>query len=112
MRSEWIRPPTAEAADGVEAIQLARALRPDVVLMDVRMPRLDGINATRQLLTLDPAPAIVVMTTFDLDEYVYQALRAGASGFLLKTPPKSTCSPRCAPHHRVWPCWHRISRAD
>jgi DNA-binding NarL/FixJ family response regulator len=77
-----------EAADGIEAVELARALHPDVVLMDVRMPRLDGINATRQLLTLDPTPAVVVMTTFDLDEYVYQALRAGASGFLLKDAPE------------------------
>jgi DNA-binding NarL/FixJ family response regulator len=77
-----------EAADGVEAIELAHRLQPDVVLMDIRMPRLDGIAATRRLATLDPPPAILVVTTFDLDEYVYQALRAGASGFLLKDAPE------------------------
>ncbi|MCL1872043.1 MAG: response regulator transcription factor [Promicromonosporaceae bacterium] len=74
-----------EAPDGVEAVALARRLRPDVVLMDVRMPRLDGIEATRQLAALDGGgPAVVVITTFDLDEHVYAALRAGARGFLLK----------------------------
>jgi DNA-binding NarL/FixJ family response regulator len=77
-----------EAADGVEAIELARRLHPDVVLMDVRMPRLDGIAATRRLVALTPAPAVLVVTTFDLDDYVYEALRAGASGFLLKDAPE------------------------
>jgi len=77
-----------EAGDGAEAVRLGRELRPDVVLMDIRMPELDGIEATRQLVALDPAPGVLVLTTFDLDEYVYDALRAGASGFLLKdTPP-------------------------
>ncbi|MCS7478665.1 response regulator transcription factor [Umezawaea endophytica] len=74
------------AADGVEAVEQVRALRPDVCLMDVRMPRVDGLQATRALKR-DPATAstnIVVVTTFDLDEYVYGALRAGASGFVLK----------------------------
>jgi len=78
------------AADGAEAIRLARQTRPDVVLMDVRMPVLDGLRATRELLA-DPAdnaaPKVLMLTTFDLDEYVYQALRAGASGFLLKDAP-------------------------
>ena len=74
------------AGDGEEAVALARALAPDVVLMDVRMPRLDGLAATAQI-TADPALAatrVVVLTTFELDEYVFGALRAGASGFLLK----------------------------
>jgi DNA-binding NarL/FixJ family response regulator len=77
-----------EAADGREAIEEAQRLRPDVVLMDVRMPVMDGIEATRQLLADGGNVAKVVMlTTFDMDEYVYDALRAGASGFLLKDVP-------------------------
>jgi DNA-binding NarL/FixJ family response regulator/class 3 adenylate cyclase len=77
-----------EAADGQEALTQARSLAPDVVLMDVRMPEVDGIEATRRLLGEDGATAKVVMlTTFDMDEYVYEALRAGASGFLLKDVP-------------------------
>ena len=73
------------AADGAEAVRVCRSARPDVVLMDVRMPGTDGIEATRQL-ALDPehAPRVLILTTFDLDEYVFDALRAGASGFLLK----------------------------
>ena len=77
-----------EAADGVEALELARRLRPDVVLMDVRMPKLNGIEATRGIVRLDPAPAVLVVTTFDQDNYVYAALRAGAGGFLLKDAPE------------------------
>ncbi len=76
----------AAAADGREAVRLARRLRPDVGLFDIRMPLMDGIEATRRLAgpgVIDPLP-IVVITTFDLDEYVYEALRAGARGFLLK----------------------------
>jgi DNA-binding NarL/FixJ family response regulator len=77
-----------EAADGQEAVAEARRLRPDVVLMDVRMPDVDGIEATRRLLSDDGSDAKVVMlTTFDMDEYVYDALRVGASGFLLKDVP-------------------------
>ena len=77
-----------EAGDGREAVELARRLKPDVVLMDVRMPEMDGIEATRQLLADGTSESKVVMlTTFDMDEYVYDALRAGASGFLLKDVP-------------------------
>jgi DNA-binding NarL/FixJ family response regulator len=72
------------ACDGAEAVRLCRELRPDVVLMDVRMPDMDGIEATRQLAVGPSGPRILILTTFDLDEYVYDALRAGASGFLLK----------------------------
>ena len=77
-----------EAGDGEEAVALARELKPDVVLMDIRMPKLDGIAATRLLLQEEDAPRVLVLTTFDLDEYVYGALRAGASGFLLKDAPE------------------------
>ncbi|MFH8498299.1 response regulator [Streptomyces coeruleorubidus] len=74
-----------EAATGAEAVSVVRDLRPDVVLMDVRMPEIDGIRATEQILaTLDEPPRIVVVTTFENDSYVYDALRAGAAGFLLK----------------------------
>lgn len=73
-----------EAADGAAAIADVRRLRPDVVLMDVRMPHVDGISATRTITTAADAPAVVVLTTFENDDYVYQALHAGASGFLLK----------------------------
>ena len=74
-----------EAADGVEAVDLARRLRPEVALVDIRMPRLDGIEVTRALAADPDPPRIVIVTTFDLDEYVYGALRAGAVGFVLKT---------------------------
>jgi len=73
-----------EAVNGQEAIARAAELRPDVILMDVRMPVLDGLQATRQISALDIGPRILILTTFDLDDYVYEALRAGASGFLLK----------------------------
>ncbi len=72
------------AADGAEAVRTCQERHPDVVLMDVRMPGMDGIEATRLLMSADCGPRVLVLTTFDLDEYVYDALRAGASGFLLK----------------------------
>ena len=75
-----------EAADGIEAVELARARQPDVVLMDIRMPHLDGFEATRKVLT-GTRSRVLILTTFDSDEYVYEALRAGASGFLLKDAP-------------------------
>jgi DNA-binding NarL/FixJ family response regulator len=77
-----------EAADGREAVDRARELKPDVALMDIRMPGLDGIEATRRVTALDPPPRVLVVTTFDLDEYVYESLRAGASAFLLKDAPE------------------------
>jgi DNA-binding NarL/FixJ family response regulator len=73
-----------EAADGLEAMQVVTAEQPDVVLMDIRMPRLDGLEATRRMMGRGDAVRVLIMTTFDLDEYVYEALHAGASGFLLK----------------------------
>jgi DNA-binding NarL/FixJ family response regulator len=76
-----------DAADGVEAVAATRRLRPDVVLMDIRMPDLDGLQATRQIVTARSGARVLILTTFDLDEYVYQALTAGASGFLLKNAP-------------------------
>jgi DNA-binding NarL/FixJ family response regulator len=77
-----------EAADGREAVRLGKELNPDVVLMDVRMPELDGIEATRRLRQAGVDARVLVLTTFDLDEYVYSAMRAGASGFLLKDAPR------------------------
>ncbi|MEV1174209.1 response regulator transcription factor [Nonomuraea sp. NPDC049784] len=73
-----------EAANGREAVERAAALSPDVVLMDVRMPVMNGLEATRELLSRRTGPKVLILTTFDLDDYVYEALRAGASGFLLK----------------------------
>ena len=76
-----------EAEDGRDAVRQAATSAPDVVLMDIRMPRLDGIAATSAILAATRPPKVLILTTFDLDDYVYQALRAGASGFLLKSAP-------------------------
>jgi DNA-binding NarL/FixJ family response regulator len=77
----------AEASNGLEAVEKTARFRPSVVLMDIRMPELDGLEATRRILAADDTARILVLTTFDLDEYVYEALRAGASGFVLKDDP-------------------------
>jgi DNA-binding NarL/FixJ family response regulator len=77
----------AEASNGLEAVDKAARFDPTVVLMDIRMPELDGLEATRRILAADDSARILVLTTFDLDEYVYEALRAGASGFVLKDDP-------------------------
>lgn len=82
-----------QAGDGAEAVQLLQVTRSDVVLMDVRMPRLDGVEATKRLQQLPEAPKVIVLTTFDLDEYAFSAIKAGAAGFLLKnTPPADLLS--------------------
>ena len=77
-----------EAGDGRQAVRLAKETQPDVILMDVRMPEMDGIEATRRLRQAGVDARVLVLTTFDLDEYVYEAMRAGASGFLLKDAPR------------------------
>jgi DNA-binding NarL/FixJ family response regulator len=77
----------AEADNGVEAVNKAARFHPTVVLMDIRMPELDGLEATRRILAADPAARVLILTTFDLDEYVFEALSAGASGFVLKDDP-------------------------
>jgi DNA-binding NarL/FixJ family response regulator len=74
----------AEASNGLEAVAKAARFEPSLILMDIRMPELDGLEATRRILAADPQARILILTTFDLDEYVYEALRAGASGFVLK----------------------------
>jgi len=76
-----------EAVDGADAVRGFERWQPDVVVMDVRMPTMDGIEATRRITSIDPSAKVLILTTFDLDEYVYDALRAGASGFLLKDRP-------------------------
>jgi DNA-binding NarL/FixJ family response regulator len=77
----------AEATNGLEAVSKAARFEPTIVLMDIRMPELDGLEATRRILAADPAARVLILTTFDLDEYIYAALSAGASGFVLKDDP-------------------------
>jgi DNA-binding NarL/FixJ family response regulator len=77
----------AEADNGIDAVNKAARFHPTVVLMDIRMPELDGLEATRRILAADPAARVLILTTFDLDEYIYEALSAGASGFVLKDDP-------------------------
>jgi DNA-binding NarL/FixJ family response regulator len=81
-----------EAGDGSAAVRLALELRPDVVLMDVRMPGMDGVEATREIVSVDRRTRVLILTTFDLDEYAFAGLRAGASGFLLKDVPPAELS--------------------
>jgi DNA-binding NarL/FixJ family response regulator len=87
LESELETSVVGEAGDGEDAITEARRLRPDIVLMDIRMPVLDGIEATRRIVAAQPATRVLILTTFGLDTYVYDALRAGASGFMLKDAP-------------------------
>src|SRR4051812_32837880 len=82
-----------DAANGAEAVETVQKEQPEVILMDIRMPIMDGLEATRRILSSTPATRVLVLTTFDLDEYVFAALKAGASGFLLKdTPPAALLS--------------------
>lgn len=76
-----------EASDGAQAVRLVKSYRPDVTLMDVRMPTMDGVEATRRIVSRDPSARVLILTTFDLDDYAFAGLRAGASGFLLKDVP-------------------------
>jgi DNA-binding NarL/FixJ family response regulator len=91
----------AEAGNGIEAVRLAASVRPSVVLMDIRMPELDGLAATRRILAAHPEARVLILTTFDLDEYLFEALRAGASGFVLKDDPPEQLIPaiRRVIHH-------------
>jgi DNA-binding NarL/FixJ family response regulator len=90
---------TAAARNGREAVEGAVRTRSDVVLMDIRMPELDGLTATREICQRSPATRVVILTTFDLDQYVYEALRVGASGFLLKNaPPEDLLRAICTAH--------------
>ncbi len=97
----------AEAGDGATAVSLAAAEKPDVVLMDIRMPGMDGLTATRLITETPGGPRVLVLTTFDLDEYVYEALRAGASGFLLKDARPEDCCPRSGWSRTATASWRR-----
>lgn len=95
----------AEAGDGVEALEVLRSAAVDVVLMDVRMPKLDGVEATRRICSQPDAPKVLILTTFDLDEYAFSGLKAGASGFMLKDAAERSCwarSVRCTAATRSW----------
>lgn len=100
-----------EAANGQEAVALTREHAPDVVLMDIRMPVLDGISATRQLAAERAASRVLILTTYGVDEYVYEALRAGAAGFILKPKRRNAWSMPYASSRPARPCWVRTSPA-
>jgi DNA-binding NarL/FixJ family response regulator len=100
-----------EAADGADAVAAAQAHRPDVVLMDIRMPGMDGIAATSALRRLATPPHVIVLTTFQADEHVMSALRAGADGFLLKDTAPRRSSTQCASWLQEKRCSHRRSPA-
>lgn len=111
----------AEAGDGVEALQVLRGAEVDVVLMDVRMPKLDGVETTRRICADQDPPKVLILTTFDLDEYAFSGLKAGASGFMLKDVPPVSCSPRSGPCTAVTPwsprrppggCWTASRRCS
>jgi DNA-binding NarL/FixJ family response regulator len=101
-----------EAIDGRDAVELFRRVTPEVVVMDVRMPSMDGIEATGRLTAADPPACVLILTMFDLDEYVFEALRAGASGFLLKDRPPRSWSRRFVWSRRAKRCSHLRSLAD
>lgn len=105
LRSEPDIEVVGEAGDGERAIGVATRLEPDVVLMDVRMPVLDGIEATRRILARRPATRVLILTTFDLDEHVYDALEAGASGFVLKDIEPERLAEAVRVIARGTPCW-------
>ena len=95
----------AEASNGLEAVAQAARFHPNVILMDIRMPELDGLEATRRILAADASARILILTTFDLDDYVYQALRAGASGFVLKDDPPEQLIAAVRPLPPEMPCF-------
>ena len=101
----------AEASNGIEAVHKAARFRPTVVLMDIRMPELDGLEATRRILAADETARILILTTFDLDEYVYEALRAGAAGSYSRTTRPNNCSPRSGSSPAARRCSRRRSQA-
>ncbi len=101
----------AEANNGLEAIDKVARFRPDIVLMDIRMPELDGLEATRQILASDNAARILILTTFALDEYVYEALRAGRAGSCSRTTRPTSSSPRSASSPAARRCSPRRSQS-
>jgi DNA-binding NarL/FixJ family response regulator len=101
----------ADVANGREAVTAAREHRPDVLVMDIRMPVMDGIAATREIAAGGLPTRVLVLTTYDLDQYVYEALKAGASGFMLKTTPPDRLAQRSRSSRPVRRCWRRVSRS-